>query len=216
MIKVNLLTVERQVARRKLALPSVTGNGLTIACSFILVLTAAGIGWRFWSLRQESEQLSADINAAQQETARLHSIIEQVQQFEQRRAQLQQRVGLIEQLRKDQTGPVHMLDQISRSLPDMLWLSNLKQSPDGKEVTIEGRSTTLTGLSDFVVNLEHSGYFRRSVEIVSTEVDSTPAGDIITFTVRGVFQQPGETAASEAAKAASTPAPTPATATEKG
>ena len=52
----------------------------------------------------------------------------QVQQFEQRKAQLQQRVALIEQLRKDQTGPVHMLDQISRALPPMLWLTELKQT----------------------------------------------------------------------------------------
>ena len=100
-----------------------------------------------------------------------------------------------------------MLDQISRSLPDMLWLTSLKQSPDGKDVTIEGRSTTLTGLSDFVVNLEHSGYFKRSVEIVSTEVSNTPAGDIITFTVRGVFQQPGDPAAAPGTNAAEAATP---------
>jgi hypothetical protein len=68
-------------------------------------------------------------------------------------------------------------------------------------------------LSDFVVNLEHSGYFRRSVEIVSTEVDSTPAGDMITFTVRGVFQQPGSDAAATPAAA---PARAAAPAAAKG
>lgn len=190
MIKVNLLSVDRQPARKKIVLPA--GHTLTLACGLILVAAAAVIGWRYWALRQESARLDADISMAQQETTRLHAIIEQVQQFEQRRAQLQQRVGLIEQLRRDQTGPVHMLDQISRSLPEMLWLTNLKQSADGKDVTMEGRSTTLTGLSDFVVNLEESGYFKRSVEIVSTEVQTTPAGDIVSFTVRGVFQQPGQ------------------------
>ena len=203
MIKVNLLAAERQpatIARKKITFA--VGQKLTVACSLILVLTAAGIGWRFWSLRQYSAQLDVDIAAAQTETTRLHSIIEQVQQFEGRRAQLQQRVGLIEQLRRDQTGPVHLLDQISRSLPDMLWLTDLRQSPDGKHVTIEGRSTTLTGLSDFVVNLEKSGYFRRSVEIVSTESQTTPTGDIVTFTVRGVFQQPGDPAAADASRPA--------------
>ena len=61
---------------------------------------------------------------------------------------------LIEQLRKGQTGPVHMLDQISRALPPMLWLTELKQGADANEVVIDGRCTTLTGLSDFVANLE--------------------------------------------------------------
>src|SRR3954453_17741090 len=100
------------------------------------------------------------MTGAQQETARLHSVIMQVQQFEQRKAQLQQRVVLIEQLRKGQTGPVHMLDQISRALPPMLWLTEVKQAV-GTEVVIDGRATTLTGLSDFVSNLEASGYFKR-------------------------------------------------------
>jgi type IV pilus assembly protein PilN len=116
-----------------------------------------------------------------------------VQQFEQRRAQLQQRVALIEELRKNQTGPVHMLDQISRALPSMLWLTEVKQSPDPDEVVIDGRATSLTSLSDFVANLEASGYFKRSVEIVSTQTEPIPGpqGELIKFSVRAMFQQPG-------------------------
>ena len=164
-------------------------------CSLILVVAALGIGWRYWTIQRESAQLDQDIASAQQETARLHTIIQQVQQFEQRRAQLQERVALIEELRRNQTGPVHMLDQISRSLPDMLWLTGLKQGVDPNELLIEGRSTSLTNLSDFVANLEGSGSFKRSIEIVSTQVETSPppAGDVIRFQLRATFQQPGST-----------------------
>ena len=124
------------------------------------------------SLQNQSAQLDIDISAAQQETTRLHSIISQVQQFEQRKAQLQQRVALIEQLRRDQTGPVHMLDQISRSLPPMLWLTGLKQGATPAEVVIDGRCTTMTGLSDFVANLEGSGFFKRGVEIIQSTTEA--------------------------------------------
>jgi type IV pilus assembly protein PilN len=117
---------------------------------------------------------------------------------------LQQRVALIEELRHNQTGPVHMLDQISRSLPDMLWLTGLKQAADPNEVLIEGRSTSLTSLSDFVANLEATRYFKRSVEIVSTQVEkiSGPPGELIRFQVRAMFQQPGAAAAAAAASQA--------------
>ena len=117
-----------------------------------------------------------------------------MQQFEQRKAQLQQRVVLIEQLRKGQTGPVHMLDQISRALPQMLWLTQLKQS--GADVVVDGKCTTLTGLSEFVSNLEASGYFKKSIEIVDTKTDvaGVPPTEIIRFTIKATFQQPGETA----------------------
>jgi len=116
-----------------------------------------------------------------------------VQQFEQRKAQLQQRVVLIEQLRKGQTGPVHMLDQISRALPQMLWLTELKQST-GTDVVIDGKCTTLTGLSEFVSNLEASGYFKRSIEIIDTKTETagTPPVEIIRFSIKATFQQPGE------------------------
>jgi type IV pilus assembly protein PilN len=119
MIRINLLAVERERTKKK-AVTFQAGQKLTVACTLILILAIVFVGWRYWTITRESAQLDADITAAQQETARLRTIIVQVQQFEQRRAQLQQRVLLIEQLRKGQTGPVHMLDQVSRALPQML------------------------------------------------------------------------------------------------
>jgi type IV pilus assembly protein PilN len=192
MIRINLLAAERDRNKKKAVTLGTVGQKLTIGCSLILILAVLFIGWRYWTLGRESTQLDADISAAQQETQRLHSVIQQVQQFEQRKAQLQQRVGLIEQLRKGQTGPVHMLDQISRALPPMLWLIELKQV--GPDVVIDGRCTTLTGLSEFVSNLEASGYFKRSVEIVNTTAEGTASGELIKFTIKALFQQPGETA----------------------
>jgi type IV pilus assembly protein PilN len=196
MIRINLLGGAgagggQRSKKRALTLGSV-GQKLTIGCSLILILAALFCGWRYWTVTLESTQLDADIASAQQETTRLHSIILQVQQFEQRKAQLQQRVVLIEQLRDGQTGPVHMLDQISRALPPMLWLTELKQV--ATDVVIDGRCTTLTGLSDFVSNLEASGYFKRSVEIVSTTTETIPQppGELIKFSIRARFQKPGE------------------------
>src|SRR6266852_4661666 len=194
MIRINLLAAERERGKKKAALFGTTGQKLTIGCSIILVLAVVFIGWRYWSLGRQSTQLAAEITAAQQETTRLRSIIEQVQQFEQRKAQLQQRVELIEQLRRGQTGPVHMLDQISRTIPDMLWLTALKQN-SATEVLIDGKCLSLTSLSDFVANLEASGYFKKSVEIVSstTEPMAQPPGELIRFSIKALFQPPLET-----------------------
>ena len=197
MIRINLLAVERDRNKKKAVTLGTAGQKLTIGCSLILILALLFMGWRYWTLGHESTQLDNDIATSQQETIRLHSVIQQVQQFEQRKAQLQQRVVLIEQLRKGQTGPVHMLDQISRALPPMLWLTEVKQVGTGTDVVIDGKCTTLTGLSEFVSNLEASGYFKRSVEIVNTtsEAAAPPAGELIKFSIRALFQQPGDAAA---------------------
>jgi type IV pilus assembly protein PilN len=198
-IRINLLAAERERTKKKAVTFGTTGQKMAIGCSMILVLALAFIGWRYWALAHESNQLDAEIAAAQQETTRLHSVIQQVQQFEQRKAQLQQRVALIEQLRKGQTGPVHMLDQISRALPPMLWLTELKQAND--DVQIEGRCTNQTGVADFISNLEASGYFKRSIDIVSTTAEPSPqaGGELIKFTLKATFRQPDGAAASATA-----------------
>ena len=211
MIRINLLSVERERAKKKSGGMQV-GQKLTIACSLILVLTGLFIGWRYWSIARDSQNVDEAIAAAQVETTRLHAIIQQVQEFEQRKAQLQQRVGLIEDLHRGQSGPVHMLDQISRALPPMLWLTQLKQGtsaarspqdagPD--DVLIEGKCTSLTSLSDFVANLESSGYFKRSIEIVSsnTEALPVPPGELIKFTVKAQFKPPAPPPVARAAPA---------------
>jgi len=200
MIRINLLAVEREAKKKKATFQS--GQKVALACGLILVLTGGVVAWRYLALTKESADLDREIADKQAQVARLHSIIQQVQQFEQQKAQLQQRVVLIEQLRKSQKGPVHMLDQLSRSLPAMMWLTGLKQGDD--TITIEGKTTTQTGVSDFVSNLEGSGYFKKSVDIVSSISDpptpTTP--EIVKFTLKAVFVTPGESAPATAAVAA--------------
>jgi type IV pilus assembly protein PilN len=184
-IKVNLLAVDRERTKRKAVSKfQIGGQKATIASSLLLVVTVLLIGWWYWSLQNASVALDQQIAEAQRETQRLQSIIRQVQQFEARRAQLQQRVTLIEQLRKGQTGPVHLLDTISRSLPDTMWLTELKQT--GNDVLIEGQCMTLTSLSDFVSALGASGVFSGPVEIVDSQVQAPTAtnAEVIKFTVR--------------------------------
>ena len=200
MIRINLLAVER--AKKKTAGGAMqAGQKLTIACSLILVLTGLFIGWRYWSINRDSKAVDDAISGAQMETGRLHGIIQQVQEFEQRKAQLQQRVGLIEDLRRGQSGPVHMLDQISRALPPMLWLTELKQgtstaksSTDAgpNDVIIDGKCTSQTSLADFVANLEASGYFKKSIEIQNSTIEALaqPPGELIKFSIKATFQPP--------------------------
>ena len=186
MIRINLLGVERQKKTRAISFD--IGQRLTLACSLILVVAALLIGWWYRSLNEASARVDADIATAQQERLRLQSLIVQVQQFEQQRQQLQQRVTLIETLRKGQSIPVQLLDHVSRSLPDMLWLTQMKQ--DGADVTIDGRSMTLIAVSDFVSNLGTTELFTRPIEIVSSQVEGSAATaqpgapEVIRFTVK--------------------------------
>ena len=190
MIRINLLATERKAAKAA-ARGFQAGQKLTVIGSLILVLAAAGIGWRYWALGQQEAQIERNIEAATREEQRLATILKEVQEFEARKARLEARVALIDELRKGQNAPVHMVDQISRSLPDMTWLTSMRQT--GFDITLQGRCLTLTSLSDFVGNLEATRYFKRPVEIIESAVI---AGDgknpeLIGFTIRGTFQMAG-------------------------
>jgi Tfp pilus assembly protein PilN len=66
----------------------------------------------------------------------------------------------------------------------------LKQA--GDDVVIDGRTTVLTSLTDFVTNLEGSGYFKKSIDIVNTatEAGAGSAAELIKFSIKASFQQP--------------------------
>jgi hypothetical protein len=58
-------------------------------------------------------------------------------------------------------------------------------------VRLEGRTTSLTSLSDFVGNLEASGYFTRPVEILDSKTESSQSSvDLVRFTVKAQFVMP--------------------------
>ena len=191
MIRINLLGVERKQVRSKGPTFDV-GQKLTVACSLVLVGSLLGIGYWYWYLTEASARVDREIVAANAEATRLRGLLTEVQQFEARKGQLTQRVQLIEQLRGGQSVPVQLLDHVSRSLPDMLWLTSMVQN--GPELTIQGRSTTLIALSDFVSNLGTNPLLIKPIEIVSSEVDAAskaaqarpglPAVEMVRFTVK--------------------------------
>lgn len=186
MIRINLLGVER-TKTRKLPTFTIQAQQLTIACGLILAASFAGIGWWYWTLKQTAAQVETDITTAQQEQVRLQSVLAEVRQFEARRSQLQQRVQLIEQLRAGQTLPVQILDHISRSVPELLWLTDMEQKGDA--LTIQGRSNTLIAVSDFVANLGGSDIVAKPVDF-DTQVEmlqgaqGQPGIELYKFTVR--------------------------------
>ena len=98
------------------------------------------------------------------------------------------RVALIEELRNGHSGPVRMLDQVSRAMPEGVWLTELRQ--EGAHITVQGRATSLTVLSELVVALESSGYFTLPVDIVDSQLEPQTEGDVVRFELRAEFLVP--------------------------
>ena len=65
------------------------------------------------------------------------AVLKDVAAAEMRRARLMETVDLIDEWRRRQRVTVHLLDELSRALPDGLWLERVEQ--DGPSLVVGGR-----------------------------------------------------------------------------
>ena len=186
MIRINLLTVEADRTKRRVGIE--VGQRVVLGCGVIFVAAIALVVWQVLEVRGRGAALADELVAVNQELAAMSDVVSRRDEFERQSAELARRVALIEQLGAGQGGPVRMLDQISRALPDGVWFTELRQ--EGATITIQGRARGLTTLSDLVVRLETSGYFALPVEIIDSQLEPEAAGDVVRFELRADFVLP--------------------------
>lgn len=208
MIRINLAASDRPTKKRKGAASGGGGGGTPSAPGAVqaylllgifvggAILVSLGL---FFYVSGQIRELDTKIAAAQQRQRELQEIKRQVDALELKRATFQRKVDLIERLKAEQSGPVHMLDEVSKSLPDYVWLTNLDQT--GNVIRFTGQSNGLTSVADFISGLERSGWFP-NVDLAASTEDK----NIVTYSLQAQFQNP-EVARKEAEAAARRPIP---------
>lgn len=192
MIRINLLADTKPSKGRSLK-PSlqipgnVPQNLLMVA---LVALSFVFVSWKWYSLKAEHSDLADRIVKAEVEKKRLDEIIKKGDTYKTQRDLLNKKITLITQLKKNQSGPVHLLDEISRKLPDFLWLDTMSGSTNN--VTINGKATTYNAVSNFYNNLTGSKFFD---QVVLGPIASTPQG--ITFSLTCKFVPSAVTAEGE-------------------
>jgi type IV pilus assembly protein PilN len=194
MIRINLLQVERTsgaTAKRRTSVNFGSAAAkVPLLCSLILIGAVLYVGYTAWALYQQGQRVEMELAQAKEEEQKLQAVLRQYEAFEARKKQLEQRVKLIEDLRRDQGRAVHLLDKVSTSVPDRLWLTDMKQT--GGSIQMDGQTSTLTALADFIGNLENTGYFKRPVEIISSAEEKVKEMDLIKFQMKAEFVMPGD------------------------
>jgi type IV pilus assembly protein PilN len=160
MIRINLVGPERAARKARAAAGPAMAPG-ALQSYLLLALFAGGAALLcaglWWYQTNKLQQLDSQIAAAEKRQRDLQAIKLQVDQFEQKRAILKNKVATIEKLRLAQKSPVHMLDEISKALPDYVWLTNLDETRGA--VRFQGESNSLAAVADFISALQRSGWF---------------------------------------------------------
>jgi type IV pilus assembly protein PilN len=194
MIRINLVAPEKAAkAKAKAAGPAMPPGALQSYLLLALLVGGACVlcAGAWWLQSNKLRDLDTRIAADEKRMRDLQAIAAQVQAFQQKKAILENKVLVIEQLRLAQKSPVHMLDEVSKALPDYVWLSSLDETKGS--LRFAGQSNSLAAIADFISAMQRSGWFP-AVDLAT----STEQANLINFTLTGAFKDP-EVAAKEKA-----------------
>jgi len=205
LIKINLAREGRAVRGAGAApaavagVPAVAGganlNNVLVAGLAILGLLVAA-GYWFWQKRERDSRL--EVQAQREvEAKKLESIIAEVEDYQRRKDSLQNRIDLINQLKANQKGPVRIMDQISRNLPDLVWLDSM--TINSGRVSLRGRGLNPNAIALFIENVKNDPYFEEPRVGAMTQQSTSPlvySFDMtfaFTYTPKGSEPAPGAT-----------------------
>ena len=195
MIKINLLA-ERKAAKAK-ASPSASpmkldmgGSQNLLLAGIILIGFLVALGWS-WARMAELSKVQNEKVQAEAELKRLEEVRKKAEAFKKQKELLERKITLITDLKKKQAVPVHILDQVSRNLPDFMWLDSMSASSN--TISIMGKATTYNAVSNLYDNLRASGQFTDVVLGKTTEITEG-----VSFSLTCRYAPPGANAVAQA------------------
>lgn len=144
MIKINLLPKERR--RRAITVQRPTLYG---ALGVVVAVGLMGASW--WWLDGKVQQLEQDVRQKNAEVERYTREIKKVDQILSEKKRLEERLKVVAKLAAEQEGPVRLLDQISRALPDEVWLTGMNRTKD--KLALQGYAFSNFGIANFMTEL---------------------------------------------------------------
>ncbi len=175
MVKINLLTTEKsKKGKRKGQLDSQMIWAGLASLGLIVIWYA---GWNL--LDNKIDRLQLKEARLTTELTALKAQVKEVENFEQNKIRVQEKIQIIERLRKNQSIPVYLLDEISKRLPERVWLVSL--SEESGTVDLSGKATTNSEIVDFINNLKSASAFQ-NIEILESRQNKE--SDITVYSFR--------------------------------
>ncbi|MEO8248810.1 MAG: PilN domain-containing protein [Burkholderiales bacterium] len=168
MILINLLP-HREAARER------RRNAFNVSLvASVLVGALIGGGVYFWFQSHISHQQDRNLYL-QTEINKLDEKIKEIASIESEITALRARQKAVEDLQADRNLPVHLLNELSKQLPDGVYLNNVKQ--ENQSVTIQGIAQSNERVSELLRNLAANTPWLSKpelVEIVNSMLALTP------------------------------------------
>ncbi|MGE5176810.1 MAG: PilN domain-containing protein [Hyphomicrobiales bacterium] len=177
MIRINLLPRDERQVRRNLALPKI---GTVMPVLVLLLVAALFTAFSVVQAMQVS-RLKSDIARAEQEAEKLRPQIQTIQELTQKREELTRRLNVITDLDKTRLWRVKLVDELSKCVPDHLWLTSYEETGANK-IAIEGVTFSNLLVADFMSRLEASPLYG-DVDLVVAEKGTIDQRNVVKFKI---------------------------------
>ncbi len=173
MPRINLLPwreQERKVRRREFMIAA--GAAVIAAGVFIMV---GKLVYSTWTEAQLEKN-----NLLNKEIVKLDAQIADIQDLETRKQRLVARMEIIEKLQRSRPEIVHLFDEMVKTVPEGIYLTQIKQT--GRKLEIHGVAQSTTRVSTFMRNIDGSTWMDNPVlQVVEASKDSPTGGSSFTL-----------------------------------
>lgn len=191
MIRINLLKPERKEARE---VPTTAGSEFKVKKKFpygllILLVGMSAIVILYFYQKNEISKEQTLLDAAIQEKKSLEYVDAKLRELEEQRNNLKRKIDLINDLKSQQAKAVIIMDELSKKIPDWVWLTDV--SFTANRINLRGRSISNNLLADYIYNIKLSPYFN-NVNLISSTLRQSGNNQYFEFSLTVDFILPSD------------------------
>lgn len=201
MIRINLLKPETKDKEPIVAAGEVTEGakkGPNLGSLIFLVLVL-GLGALYFFQQKAFTRENALLATARQEKSQLSYVEEALKLQQAARESLNLKISLIEALNAQRDMAPRLMDEISRRLPEWVWLTDVVY--DDKGIQIKGRALSNNLVADYISGLESSPQIM-NVNLVSSTQKTAQGDQYLEFSLLAMLEKKPEPLPVKAAPAA--------------
>ncbi len=161
MIRINLFKPER----KDVPLPSLAAEGpsrdpaegtprKSSTPSLVLLLTVVAIAAATLTLQRSMGREQRLLRLAEEDKHRLTNVLTKLEQLEFQKSIVEKKISLINLLKSQREIAVRIMDELSKNLPDWVWLSEV--SYENQLLRIKGRAMSNTQIAEYISKLENT------------------------------------------------------------
>lgn len=188
MIRINLLKPEtKELKKVAPAAPEAKvkkGPSIGSLIFLLLVVVLAGI---YWLQKKSLDNESQLLEKARQEKTQLAYVTAKLEELNKQKTSLERKLNLISSLKADQDLAVRILDELSRCLPEWIWLT--EATYDAKGIQVKGNALSNNLIADYMTSLEMSPVFK-NVNLGYSNLKKDQRNEYLEFSLNMAVEKP--------------------------